>query len=201
MHPDKGGDQAKFQELQHAYEVLSDQSKRDVYDKYGEEGLKEGAGGESDIFDLLSGGGRRGQQQKKKTKSVLHNLKVTLEDVYSGKTKYFEVSRYRICQTCKGSGSKDPTANTKCSGCNGQGMKTVRMQTSMGIMQQTGPCNDCRGEGHVIKEKDKCKICKGQKSCQEKKHLKFILIKEHQMERDTLLLGKVTNSLMLNQVI
>lgn len=152
---------------------MSDPQKRDIYDKYGEEGLKEGAGaGEADMFDLLMGGGRRGAPKgKKKTKSVLHNLKVTLEDIYVGKNKYLEISRYRICVSCKGSGSKDPNANTKCSGCGGKGMKTVVRQMGNAILQQTVNCNDCKGEGYVIKEKDKCKECKGQKSIQEKKTL------------------------------
>ena len=158
-----------------AYEALSDPQKRDVYDKYGEEGLKEGIGGgsEADMFDLLMGrgGGRGGPKAKKKTKSVLNNLKVTLEDIYVGKNKYLEISRYRICLSCKGSGSKDPNANTKCSGCGGKGMKTVVRQMGNAILQQTVNCSDCKGEGFVIKEKDKCKDCKGQKSVQEKKTL------------------------------
>jgi DnaJ family protein A protein 2 len=117
------------------------------------------------------GGRRGGPKGKKKTKSVLHNLKVSLEDVYVGKTKYLEISRYRICLSCKGSGSKDPNANTKCSGCNGKGMKTVVRQMGNAILQQTVNCSDCKGEGFVIKEKDKCKGCNGQKSTQEKKTL------------------------------
>jgi len=147
LHPDKGGSQEKFQELQHAYEILSDQEKRDVYDKYGEEGLKEGVGGEAgDIFDLLmnrGGGGR--QAAKRKTKSVLHTLKVTLEDVYTGAQKYLQISRFRICTGCKGSGSKEANANTKCSGCNGKGMKVIVRQIQMGVMQQQVTCSDCKG--------------------------------------------------------
>jgi DnaJ family protein A protein 2 len=151
---------------------LSDPQKREIYDKYGEEGLKEGGAGEADIFDLLMGGRRgAGPKAKRKTKSVLHNLKVTLEDVYVGKNKYLEISRYRTCQTCKGSGSKDLNANTKCSGCGGKGMKTVVRQMGNAILQQTVNCNDCKGEGFVIKDKDKCKACNGQKSVQEKKTL------------------------------
>jgi DnaJ family protein A protein 2 len=157
-----------------AYETLSDASKRDVYDKYGEEGLKEGMGGgqsEMDIMDLLMGGrgGGRQAQQKRKSKSKLQQLKVTLEDLFKGAKKYLEVSRYRTCKTCNGSGSKIKDANTKCGGCNGRGQKTVQRQIPMGIIQQTISCPDCKGEGHVIKEKDKCKDCKGEKAMQNKK--------------------------------
>ena len=164
LHPDRGGDQEKFQELQHAYEILSDESKRKIYDQYGEEGLKEGAGGfeGGDIFDLLQGRAG-GQPGKKKTKSVLHTLNVTLEDIYMGNKKYLEIQRYRVCVSCKGSGSKDPKANTKCGGCQGKGMKVVVRQISMGYIQQTVQCPYCKGEGSVIKEKDKCTECKGEK--------------------------------------
>lgn len=162
-HPDRGGSQEEFQQLQHAYEILSDESKRKIYDQYGEEGLKEGAGQEgADIFDLLHGRGGGGQQ-KRKTKTVLHTMNVTLEDVYLGKKRYIEIQRYRNCDKCKGSGSKDPKANTQCAGCKGKGMKVVVRQISMGYIQQTVQCPDCNGEGSVIKEKDKCPDCKGEK--------------------------------------
>jgi DnaJ family protein A protein 2 len=133
-----------------------------------------GGPGEADIFDLLMGGGRRGGgNAKRKTKSILHSLKVTLEDVYLGNTKFLEISRYRVCQGCKGSGSKNPNANTTCSGCKGKGMKVVVQRIAMGMIQQTVQCNDCNGEGQVIKEADKCKECKGQKVKQEKKVLEI----------------------------
>jgi len=112
-----------------------------------------------------------GGNQKKKTKTVLHQLKVTLEDVYKGNKKFLQISRYRICTTCKGSGSKNPGADTKCSGCAGKGMKTIKRQIPMGIIQQTIQCNDCGGEGTTIKEKDKCSECKGQKATQKSKTL------------------------------
>jgi DnaJ family protein A protein 2 len=126
--------------------VLSDPEKREVYDKYGEEGLKDGVGGESgDIFDLLMNRGGAGRQAKRKTKSVLHTLKVNLEDVYTGAQKYLQISRFRICVGCKGSGSKDPNANTKCGGCNGKGVKMVVRQIQMGIIQQQVTCSECKG--------------------------------------------------------
>lgn len=163
-HPDRGGSQEEFQELQHAYEILSDESKRSIYDQYGEEGLKEGRDGfeGGDIFDLLHGRGG-GQNQKRKTKPVLHTLNVTLEDLYKGNTRFLEISRYRTCTNCKGNGSKDPKANTKCTGCQGKGMKVVVRQIAMGYIQQTVQCPDCKGEKSVIKDKDKCPECKGEK--------------------------------------
>jgi DnaJ family protein A protein 2 len=69
MHPDKGGDPAKFQELQAAYDVLFDKDKRDIYDKYGEDGIKKGMGGggdAGDIFSQMFGGGMGGGRPKQK---------------------------------------------------------------------------------------------------------------------------------------
>jgi len=180
LHPDKGGDPEKFKELSVAYETLSDPKKREIYDQYGEDGLREGpGGGETDIFDLLMNRGRGGGGGggKKKTKTVLSQLKVTLEDVYKGNKKFLQISRYRTCTTCKGSGSKNPGADTKCSGCGGKGMKTIKRQIPMGIIQQTVQCSDCGGEGTSIKEKDKCGECKGQKVIQKAKTIEVDLDK------------------------
>ena len=126
-HPDKGGDPELFKEISVAYEVLSDPEKRKMYDKYGEEGLREGAGGSGfgDIFEMFGMGGR-GQKDRgpKKGKSVMHPVKATLEDLFHGKTSKVAVSRDRICSKCDGKGGK-ADAVTKCSACNGKGMRTV----------------------------------------------------------------------------
>ncbi|KAF6169994.1 hypothetical protein GIB67_034386 [Kingdonia uniflora] len=91
-HPDKGGDPEKFKELAQAYEVLSDPEKREIYDQYGEDALKEGMGGGGgghDPFDIFSsffgggGGSSRGRRQRR-GEDVVHPLKVSLEDLYSG---------------------------------------------------------------------------------------------------------------------
>lgn len=110
-HPDKGGDPEKFKDISVAYEVLSDPEKRKMYDKYGEEGLKEGAGGAGfgDIFEMFGmGGGGRGARDRgpKKGKSVMHPVKATLEDLFHGKTTKVAVSRDRICPKCDGKGGK-----------------------------------------------------------------------------------------------
>jgi DnaJ family protein A protein 2 len=149
-HPDRGGDKEKFQEINQAHETLSDAQKRDVYDKYGEDGLKEGGGGGGGMDDILSqmfgmGGGRGGQREQgpKKMKPFKHPLKVTLEDVFNGKKTKIAVNRERICKKCTGKGGKDGAVQ-KCKGCQGRGMVTKMQQIGPGYYtQSTGPCDDC----------------------------------------------------------
>lgn len=177
-HPDRGGDKETFQNLQNAYEVLIDKDKRDIYDKYGEDGLKEGAGaggGMDDILGQMFGGmgGRGGRQQAgpKKGKPVMHPLKVSLEEIYTGKQTKIAVNRERICSKCEGKGGKDGAVQ-KCGTCRGRGMVNKMTMLGPGMYSQTtGPCDDCRGQGEVIDEKNKCKTCNGKKVVKEKKIL------------------------------
>ncbi|KAL1544035.1 dnaJ protein [Salvia divinorum] len=142
-HPDKGGDPEKFKELAHAYEVLSDPEKREIYDQYGEDALKEGMGGGGDMhdpFDIFSsffggssfggGGSSRGRRQRR-GEDVVHPLKVSLEDLFLGTSKKLSLSRNVLCSKCKGKGSKSG-ASTKCSGCQGNGMKVTIRQLGPG---------------------------------------------------------------------
>ncbi len=120
-----------------AYEVLMDAKKRDLYDKYGEEGLRDGpqASGFSDIFDMFGMGGGRGggQERKKQVKPLGKILEVTLEDLYNGKEFEFELERQRLCSKCNGVGGTDAKAVVTCSGCKGKGMRTVMMQLGPGM--------------------------------------------------------------------
>jgi len=185
-HPDRGGDTEKFQEIQSAYEVLSDREKRELYDKYGEEGVKEGGGGHGHggMEDLLGGlfggrggGGRGGPAGPKKGKPVMHPLKCTLEEIYAGKTTKIAVNRERICVPCKGLGGKEGAVQ-KCSTCRGRGMVTRMTQLGPGMYSQSqGPCDDCRGKGEVIDEANKCQTCKGKKVVKEKKILDAVIDK------------------------
>ncbi|KAK1577454.1 hypothetical protein Q3G72_021884 [Acer saccharum] len=182
-HPDKGGDPEKFKELAQAYEVLSDPEKREIYDQYGEDALKEGMGGGGgghDPFDIFQsffggspfggGGSSRGRRQRR-GEDVIHPLKVSLEDLYNGTSKKLSLSRNVICSKCKGKGSKSG-ASMKCSGCQGSGMKvSIRHLGPSMIQQMQHPCNECKGTGETINDKDRCPQCKGEKVIQEKKVL------------------------------
>nr|AAB86799.1 putative [Arabidopsis thaliana]prf//2118338A AtJ2 protein [Arabidopsis thaliana] len=182
-HPDKGGDPEKFKELAQAYEVLSDPEKREIYDQYGEDALKEGMGGGGgghDPFDIFSsffgsgghpfGSHSRGRRQRR-GEDVVHPLKVSLEDVYLGTTKKLSLSRKALCSKCNGKGSKSG-ASLKCGGCQGSGMKISIRQFGPGMMQQVQhACNDSKGTGETINDRDRCPQCKGEKVVSEKKVL------------------------------
>ncbi|CAL5195241.1 unnamed protein product [Lathyrus oleraceus] len=183
-HPDKGGDPEKFKELGQAYEVLSDPEKKELYDQYGEDALKEGMGGGGgssfhnpfDLFESFFGGAgfgggpSRGRRQKQ-GEDVVHSLQVSLEDVFNGTTKKLSLSRNVLCVKCKGKGSKSGTAG-RCFGCQGTGMKITRRQIGLGMIQQMQhACVDCKGTGEVISERDRCPQCKANKITQEKKVL------------------------------
>lgn len=115
---------------------MSDPKKRDLYDKYGEEGLREGpqASGFGDIFDIFGMGGRRqGGQEKRQVKPIGHVEEVSLEDLYNGREIQVTVERQRICSKCNGVGGSDASAVKTCQGCRGKGMRTVMMQLGPGM--------------------------------------------------------------------
>jgi len=99
-------------------------------------------------------------------------LKVSLEDLYKGKTTKLSLQKHVLCSDCGGKGSKNPNNVKKCDTCRGQGIKVTLRQIAPGMVQQLQQtCPDCRGEGQVIRDKDRCTKCHGSKICQEKKVL------------------------------
>ncbi|XP_038220589.1 dnaJ homolog subfamily A member 2-like [Zerene cesonia] len=180
-HPDKNpaaGD--RFKEISYAYEVLSDPKKRQTYDKYGLKGLQEGGQGGGfpqddlfrqffgDIFGMGGGGRSRGRARGEDT---VHTLKVSLEDIYVGKTAKLQLSKNVICGPCKGVGGK-PGSVVSCRDCHGQGIKVSYQQMAPNMTRQFQTrCHTCQGQGETISEKDKCPKCKGKKVLNETKIL------------------------------
>ncbi|KAF9989933.1 Type I HSP40 co-chaperone [Mortierella antarctica] len=180
-HPDKcGGATARFQEISHACDTLLDPQKRQIYDQYGEAGLSGecGAGGmgglsPEDLFShLFGGGGPRATRSSgpRRGKDVAHSLKVTLEDLYKGRTAKLALQKNVLCECCKGKGGKEGSVK-KCTTCDGQGITITVMQRGPMVQQIQRPCDDCGGAGEVIDPKDKCKACNGRKVTQVKKVL------------------------------
>ena len=166
-HPDKGGDPEVFKDINNAYEILSDDQKRATYDKYGLDGLQNGGpggpGGFEDIFGSFFGGGPRRQQSQgtKKTKPVGREVTVTLEDVYNGKVVKLPMQKRVCCEACSGQGGKNVKV---CPDCKGQGYKMRTQMIGPGMIQQSQvPCQKCNSEGKYFEEKDRCKVCKGEK--------------------------------------
>lgn len=147
-HPDKGGDDVKFKEISAAYEVLKDEEKKKVYDKYGLEGLKEGGGGDGgdgmDIFEgLFGGGGRRRRSGPEKGPPTNHPLKVSLADIFKGKTVKLAVQRDVIVGDVE-----------DCSACGGRGQVMEMRQIGPGMIQQIQrTCEVCGGLGKIAKTK------------------------------------------------
>jgi molecular chaperone DnaJ len=183
-HPDKNPDdksaEDKFKEAAEAYEVLSDDTKRQRYDQFGHDGVR-GAGGFSgggmsmeDIFSSFGdifgdafgfggfggfGGGGRSRQRVNKGSNIRIRVKLDLKEMVNGVEKKVKVKKYTECKTCSGSGAKNGSFNT-CSTCNGSGRVTRVSNTFLGQMQTTGACPTCGGEGKVIQ--DKCTSCYGE---------------------------------------
>ena len=186
FHPDKNpGDKVseeKFKEAAEAYEVLSDDQKRQRYDQYGHAGVGGAAGGGfgggsmnmEDIFshfgDIFGGhfggfggfgGSQRGGGQRVRRGSDLRvKVKLTLAEVATGVEKKIKVKKYVICSHCNGAGSAHGSQPVTCTTCNGSGRVTRVQQTILGQMQTASECPTCNGDGKIIK--DKCSHCAGE---------------------------------------
>jgi len=182
-HPDRNPDdpdaESAFKECAEAYEVLADESKRQIYDQYGHEGLRgRGAAGHDfsrmnveDIFsmfnDIFGGGGggggpfggqgRGGRQRVARGFDLETEVGIELKDVLGGCTRDVEFTRLDVCDTCTGTGAKPGSTPETCSTCAGQGK--VQQAGLGGMFRMVTACPHCRGRGTVIK--DKCGTCHG----------------------------------------
>jgi len=147
-----GGDEHKFKEINAAYEILSDEEKRQKYDRFGLEGVSDeggGMGGE-DLFSMFFGGnsGRRSARGPRKGEDVNHPLKVSLEDLYNGKTIKLAVNRQVLDGESK-----------MCTTCDGKGHVVELRQIALGMVQQLQRrCQDCAGQGYRCNFKKERKV-------------------------------------------
>ncbi|KAF9223425.1 DnaJ-domain-containing protein [Gyrodon lividus] len=177
-HPDKNkdpGTEEKFVEIAHAYEVLSDTTKRQIYDRHGEEGLRAHEGGQQqhanpfDMFSTFFGGGFGGQQQTRRGPTVMMDFEISLADMYTGASIDFSIQKHVLCDHCRGSGAASDGDIHTCRGCSGSGLKISKQQIFPGMFAQTQTtCNDCGGRGTVIVKK--CPHCSGQKVVEHVQH-------------------------------
>ncbi|MHC4715701.1 MAG: molecular chaperone DnaJ [Planctomycetota bacterium] len=166
---DKAQAEARFKEFAEAYEVLSDPEKRQLYDRYGHQGLR-GAGvhdystmGFGDIFSMFAdifgdslGGFGRAARRSRRGYDLETEVELTLQEVATGTDKTLEFMRQDFCDTCSGSGAKPGSSPARCGTCAGYG----QVETSGGgFFRIVRTCPDCRGKGRIIS--DPCPDCRG----------------------------------------
>jgi DnaJ family protein A protein 1 len=183
FHPDKNPNEGeRFKLISQAYEVLSNEDKRRIYDAGGEQAIKEGgtSGGSfsspMDIFDMFFGmGGSRSRAERgpRRGKDVVYQMSVSLEELYNGATRKLSIQKKVICDKCEGSGTKNPNIGPeRCQNCKGSGMQVRIEHLGPSIVQQIQTvCGECGGKGERIAHKDRCKACDGKKVSKDKKIL------------------------------
>ncbi|QRN41150.1 MAG: molecular chaperone DnaJ [Neisseriaceae bacterium] len=172
-HPDRNPDnkaaEEKFKEIQKAYAVLSDPTKRKQYDQFGEAGFGPNMGGFSssdafdfsDIFSQMFGGGvggnrgRNQQPQAYQGQDLQYDIRITLKEAAEGVKKTISVPTEQECDVCHGTGAKPGSKIDTCPTCQGSG--TINVRQAIFQFQQT--CPNCHGTGKIIKEH--CIKCRG----------------------------------------
>lgn len=175
-HPDRNqgdsGAEEKFKEAAEAYEVLSDLQKRQIYDAYGKEGLKNsgysGPGNSEDIFshindlfgDMFGFGGGRGRRRDPngpvQGEDLRYDIRISFMEAVHGVNRQVEVTKRETCWTCEGSGARPGHKPQVCPTCQGRG-QVIRSQ---GFFQVSTTCPRCNGAGQVIT--DPCNDCHGE---------------------------------------
>jgi molecular chaperone DnaJ len=173
LHPDrnKASDaEEKFKEIGEAYEILHDDEKRNIYDQYGHDGLKQGGQGgfggfnfNGDFGDMFSNffGGNSMFRNRKVNPDIKAQINISLKDSIFGTTITQKLKKYEKCETCNGVGAIKPTDISVCSNCHGHGTISQVAQTPFGNFKQQSTCPSCQGQGET--NNNPCNSCNGNK--------------------------------------
>ena len=188
-HPDKpGGDEKKFKEINEAYQVLSDKSKRQQYDQFGRtfdgtggagagqgqggfggfdfSGFQQGFNGQGfdfgegfgDIFSDIFGGGA-GRDSRKAGRDIQVDTEITFEEMVRGVKKEFNLYKTSVCDKCNGSGGEPGSKEENCKTCDGSGKVQKTVRSVFGSFSQVSTCQSCHGKGKTFSKK--CGKCGG----------------------------------------
>lgn len=177
VNPEDKSAEAKFKEVNEAYEVLSDPQKKARYDQYGHAGVDPNSfggagagfgdfdfGGIGDIFESFFGGGgfgrsSRGRSGPQRGADIKYSMQLTFEEAAFGVQKEISISRHENCSNCSGTGAKPGTSPETCKHCNGTGQVQYKQSTPFGQFVNVKTCDVCRGEGKIIT--NPCPDCNG----------------------------------------
>ncbi|KMZ67868.1 Chaperone protein dnaJ [Zostera marina] len=193
-HPDvnkQPGATDKFKEISTAYEVLSDDKKRALYDRYGEAGLQSSVGGAAgtyttnpfDLFETFFGGSMgnfssmdegafRGRKRTTSVRGddIRYDMLLEFSEAIFGAEKDIILSHLEKCEACTGTGSKSGSRMKICSTCGGRGQVMRTEQTPFGLFSQVSVCSNCGGDGEMISEF--CRKCSGEGRIRVRKNIK-----------------------------
>ncbi len=179
-HPDNkaGGDEQKFKEINEAYQVLSNDTRRAEYDSYGHVfggGGGGGFGGFSpfsadfaenfqgfdfgDIFNDFFGNGAGTRERTKRGRDISIDLEIPFKDSIFGTERNVLLTKTSVCDVCRGSGAEEGSELIKCTTCNGQGRVQESRTSFFGTFTSVKECSVCSGKGQVPKQK--CHLCRG----------------------------------------
>ena len=185
LNPGDKGAEAKFKEVNEAYEVLSDSDKRARYDQFGHAGVDPnfggGAGGNpfqgggfdfTDIFDSFFGGfggasRRQNPNAPRRGTDVEASVAISFEEAAKGVRKTVDYQQIEACEDCRGTGAAPGTSPKTCPQCNGTGQVRIQQRTPFGVVQSSQTCDKCRGTGKIIDTP--CKSCDGKGRVRRKK--------------------------------
>ncbi|KAK8933274.1 Chaperone protein dnaJ 2 [Platanthera zijinensis] len=196
-HPDMNkspGAEEKFKEISAAYEVLSDEDKRSLYDQYGEAGVQGDYAGADigpegidpfEVFNTFFGqsNGLFGEEidpmginfnskfKQNMGLDIRYDLSLSFEESICGGQREINIVRYETCDNCNGSGAKSNTSIKTCSQCGGRGRVMKAQRTQFGVVSQVSSCLSCGGRGKIIT--DHCKMCNGEGKLQIKRFVKI----------------------------
>jgi molecular chaperone DnaJ len=174
LHPGDKEAEAKFKEVNEAYEVLSDADKKARYDQFGHAGTDPNFGGgggyggwgaqDFDFGDIFSsffgGGGRRSNPNAPRRGSdVAASVIISFEEAAKGCKKQVPIRVVETCRTCGGSGAAKGTSASTCPVCHGTGQEARQQRTPFGVIQTQSVCSRCRGKGKIIEKP--CSDCNG----------------------------------------
>lgn len=196
-HPDKGGDEIKFKEINEAYQTLSDDKKRAQYDNFGSTGPGfEGFGGGNganwdftnfsggqgvefdlgDIFNEFFGGnatGNRGGKRVKRGRDISVDIQISFKESIFGVNRKVLINKIGTCEECEGSGGIKGSKNKTCEHCGGKGTIYQNQRSFIGVFTTTRECDKCFGAGEVPEEI--CKKCSGQRVTKRSEEINIVI--------------------------